>query len=306
MKRPLEGIRVALLATDGFEQDEIKAPRRALTAAGADVRVISLQPGPIRGTKQFLDLGRKARVDETVADARPLDYGALFLAGGFDNPDLLRQSERALAFVRGMEELSRPIATVSHGARVLASAGLVNGRRLTSWPSIAADVASAGAQWSDAPFVRDGRLVSGRGPQDLDQFIPAMIDLFDREGIRATRVAERAEARPRRGREHDGAQLPLAAALGAPVLLGLGLKAVLGRRKRAAARRSTFIRSLLIGATAAGAVAAWRKSAGKRPSRRGSEMPYERWWYRHRHAGGGASRSGYASPSDVWPSPEYP
>src|SRR5512133_307169 len=183
MAKPLQGLRVAVLAADGFEQVEVTVPRAALKAAGADVRIISLRPGRIRGVN-FLWRGRKLPVDDIVADARPDDYGALLLPGGLVNPDLLRQSDRAKDFVRGMEKLGRPIATLCHGPWVLVSAGLASGRHLTSWPGIADDVRNAGAQWTDAPLVRDGRWLSSRGPHDLHRFVPAMIELFAREGAR--------------------------------------------------------------------------------------------------------------------------
>src|SRR5689334_18247112 len=135
----LAGVRVALLAADGFEQVEVTWLRRALKMAGADVRVISLRPGRIRGIN-FIWRGRKVAVDDTIWNARPEDYGALYLPGGFVNPDLLRQSERVREFVRRFEATGRPIAVMCHGPEVLISSGLVKGRTLASWPGIADDV----------------------------------------------------------------------------------------------------------------------------------------------------------------------
>ncbi len=183
MAKPLRGLRVAILAADGFEQVEVTVPRAALKRAGADVRILSLRPGRIRGVN-FLWRGRKLPVDDLVSNASPSDYGALLVPGGLVNPDLLRQSERAKEFVRGMERLGRPIATLCHGPWVLVSSGLASGHHLTSWPGIADDLRNAGARWSNAPVVRDGRWVSSRGPHDLHRFVPAMIDLFSREGAR--------------------------------------------------------------------------------------------------------------------------
>src|SRR4051812_1310425 len=154
----LEGLRVAVLAVDGFEQVEVTVPMRALRRHGADVRIISLRPGRIRGMN-FLFRGKKLPVDDTVSRARADDYGALLLPGGFVNPDLLRQSRAALDFVRRFVELDRPIATLCHGPAVLISAGVAKDRRLTSWPGIADDVRNAGASWKDAAVVRDGRWV---------------------------------------------------------------------------------------------------------------------------------------------------
>src|SRR3954452_22113038 len=144
MRNRLKGLRVAVLAADGFEQVEVTKPVRALRRAGADVRIISLRPGRIRGVN-FLWRGRKLPVDDTIFDARPEDYGALYLPGGFVNPDLLRQSERVRDFVRRFEASGRPIATMCHGPEVLISSGLVRGRRLASWPGIADDLRNAGA-----------------------------------------------------------------------------------------------------------------------------------------------------------------
>src|SRR4051812_10733298 len=125
-QKRLQGLRVAVLAVDGFEQVEVTIPVRALRRAGADVRIISLRPGRIRGMN-FLWRGKKLPVDDTVSRARPEEYGALLLPGGFVNPDLLRQSKEALAFVRELDRLERPIATLCHGPEVLISAGIVEG-----------------------------------------------------------------------------------------------------------------------------------------------------------------------------------
>ena len=222
MRTPLQGVRVAVLAADGFEQVEVTIPRRALRRAGADVRIVSLRPGRIRGVN-FLWRGRKLPVDDTVFDARPEDYGALLLPGGFVNPDLLRQSEHALRFVRRMEELGRPIATLCHGPEVLISSGLASGRRLTSWPGIAADLRNAGAEWVDAPLVRDGRWVSSRGPHDLKTFIPAMIDLFAAEGARDLGELPR--------RWHWAAQLSRVATLGLVPTFAVALRGLARRRR---------------------------------------------------------------------------
>jgi protease I len=182
--KKLQGVRVAILAADGFEQVEVTIPRRALRSAGADVRIISLRPGRIRGVN-LMWRGRKVAVDDTVFGARPEDYGALYLPGGFINPDLLRQSERVREFVRRFSELGRPIATMCHGPEVLISSGLARDRTLTSWPGIADDLRNAGARWEDRAVVRDGDLVSSRGPHDMASFVPTMLDLFAERAPRA-------------------------------------------------------------------------------------------------------------------------
>jgi protease I len=189
----LKGVRVALLAADGFEQVEVTFPKRALERAGADVRIISLRPGRIRGVNLMWP-GRKLPVDDVVFNARPEDYGALYLPGGFVNPDLLRQSERVRDFVQRFEASGRPIATMCHGPEVLISSGLAKGRVLAAWPGIADDLRNAGATWENQPVVHDGNWVSARDPRDLPKFIPAMIDHF---AERATRAVSRLPRRVR-------------------------------------------------------------------------------------------------------------
>jgi len=132
----------------------------------------------------FLFRGKKLPVDDLVSRVRAESYGALLLPGGFVNPDLLRQSTQVLELVRRFDALERPIATLCHGPEVLISAGLINGRRLTSWPGIADDVRNAGGTWNDEAVVRDRNWVASRSPLDLVPFCSAMIDLFDAQGVR--------------------------------------------------------------------------------------------------------------------------
>jgi protease I len=177
-QKSLKGVRVAVLAVDGFEQVEVTMPVAALRRAGADVRLLSLRPGRIRGMN-FIFRGRKLAVDDTIEHARVEDYSALLLPGGFVNPDLLRQSTKVKDFVRAFNESGRPIATLCHGPEVLISAGIVRGRKLASWPGIADDVRNAGGDWQDEKVVRDENWVSSRSPLDLASFIPAMLNLFE-------------------------------------------------------------------------------------------------------------------------------
>lgn len=177
-KKRLENVRVAVLAADGFEQVEVTIPVKALRKQGADVRIISLRPGRIRGIN-FLWRGKELPVDDTVFTADANDYGALLLPGGFINPDLLRQSQRALAFVQEFDRARKPIATLCHGPEVLISAGLTKGRTLTSWPGIADDVRNSGGRWESAPLVRDGNWVSSRAPYDLPAFNDGMISIYE-------------------------------------------------------------------------------------------------------------------------------
>lgn len=176
-KRSLQGRRVAVLAVDGFEMVELVIPLAALRAAGAQVDVISLRHGRIRGVNLH-EPARRVKVTKTLAEADASDYDALLIPGGFINPDLLRQSEEARSFVRNFDALGRPIATLCHGPWLLSSAGLTSGRKMTSWPGIRDDLVNAGATWLDQELVRDRNWVTSRGPQDMAAFVPGMLALF--------------------------------------------------------------------------------------------------------------------------------
>jgi protease I len=166
-----------VLATDGFEKVELVIPMRALQLAGAKVDIISLRKGRIRGVNLHMPATRVG-VDKLVTEADPDVYDGLLLPGGFINPDFLRQSAAARDFVRAFDHSGKPIVTLCHGPWVLASAGLLTGRTLTSWPGIRDDLVNAGATWLDSEVVRDRNLVTSRGPQDLRAFVPAMLDIF--------------------------------------------------------------------------------------------------------------------------------
>jgi len=176
-RRRLKGRTIAALAADGFEKVELVVPLRALKAAGAKVEVVSLRRGRIRGVNLHMPASR-VHVDKTVDQAHPGNYDGLLLPGGFINPDLLRQSAPAREFVRAFAAGGKPIATLCHGPWVLASAGLVEGRTLTSWPGIRDDLVNAGATWLDEELVRDGNLTTSRGPQDMTAFVRGMLDAF--------------------------------------------------------------------------------------------------------------------------------
>jgi protease I len=177
MDQRLKGRRIAALAADGFEKVELVVPMKALKAAGAEVDVISLREGNIRGVNLHEPASR-VHVDKTIAEANPNDYDGLLLPGGFINPDLLRQSSEARDFVRAFDRAGKPIASLCHGPWVLASAGLLQGRTLTSWPGVRDDLVNAGATWLDQELVRDGNLATSRGPQDLIPFVEGCLDLF--------------------------------------------------------------------------------------------------------------------------------
>lgn len=171
----LKGLRVAVLAADGVEQIELTKPLKALQRAGAAVEVISLRKGKIQAMNALVP-GKKIVVDRLVQDADPELYDALLLPGGHVSPDFLRKSEAALAFVRSFDAAEKPIAVICHGPWLLVSAGLTQGRRLTSWPNIKDDIVNAGGSWEDAAVVRDHNWISSRGPQDLPAFEKAMLE----------------------------------------------------------------------------------------------------------------------------------
>lgn len=177
MRQVLAGVRVAVLAADGFEQIELTFPLRKLRKAGADVKIISLHAGKIRGVNLIYP-GKKVPVDATIDEVSPDQFDALFIPGGFANPDFLRQSERVLDFVAEFDRSGKPIASLCHGPWVLASARRTRARRLTSWPGIADDLRNAGAHWENAPVVKDANWITSRGPQDLRVFDKALIDHF--------------------------------------------------------------------------------------------------------------------------------
>ncbi|WP_194725659.1 type 1 glutamine amidotransferase domain-containing protein [Noviherbaspirillum malthae] len=173
----LAGRRIAVLAVDGFEKVELAVPVAALKMEGADVDIISLHPGRIRGVNLH-EPASKVHVDKTLDQASPAEYNGLLIPGGFINPDLLRQSAEARDFVRVFDRQRKPIATLCHGPWLLASAGLTSRRTMTSWPGIRDDMVNAGATWLDREVVRDGNWVTSRGPQDMVPFVSAMTELF--------------------------------------------------------------------------------------------------------------------------------
>jgi len=195
MKKSLKGHRIAILAADGYEKVELVVPMKALEAAGAEVDIISLRHGSIRGVNLHEPADR-VDVTKTITEANPNDYDGLLIPGGFINPDLLRQSAEAREFVRAFDRAEKPIASLCHGPWVLASAGLLNGRTLTCWPGVRDDVVNAGATWLDKPFVRDGNLATSRGPQDLVPFTKGIIKLFGESAPSRSARLEAEESSP--------------------------------------------------------------------------------------------------------------
>lgn len=188
--KTLAGRKVAILATDGFEQSELFEPKKALEAAGATVKVISPKDGEIKGWKHT-DWGDKCKVDLSLEDAQADDFDALMLPGGVMNPDKLRMNEKAIEFIKGFAETGKPIAAICHGPWSLIETGFVSGRTMTSWPSIRTDLTNAGAKWVDCEVVTDNGLVTSRKPDDLPAFNKKMIEEFS-EGVHS-RVTKRAQ-----------------------------------------------------------------------------------------------------------------
>ncbi len=173
----LEGCIVAILATDGFEQSELLEPRKQLEKAGALVQVISLKPGSIKAWKDK-NWGPPIEVDKVLADVQAADFDALMLPGGVLNPDKLRMTPEAVEFVKAFVDGGKPIAAICHGPWTLIEAGGVQGRQVTSWPSLKTDLTNAGANWVDRPVVVDRGLITSRKPDDLPQFCERMIQEF--------------------------------------------------------------------------------------------------------------------------------
>jgi protease I len=177
MNQKLKGRRVAILATDGFEQSELFEPKKALAEAGADVKVVSPKDGEIKGWKSG-NWGETCKVDLSLEDAQASDFDALMLPGGVMNPDKLRMNEKAIEFIRGFTMKGKPIAAICHGPWPLIDAGYVTGKKMTSWPSLRTDLHNAGANWVDQEVVVDHGLVTSRKPDDLPAFNRKMIEEF--------------------------------------------------------------------------------------------------------------------------------
>ncbi|VTU16880.1 General stress protein 18 [Variovorax sp. PBL-H6] len=177
MKRQLEGMKVALLVTDGFEQSEMTEPRKALDAAGADTSLVSPSQGAVRGWKHHTPADA-FDVDVPLQQAAAHEYDALVLPGGVMNPDALRTNEQAVAFVRDFVKAGKPIAAICHGPWTLIEADAVKGRTMTSWPSLRTDLKNAGAKWVDLEVVADGPLITSRKPADLPSFNRVMLEAF--------------------------------------------------------------------------------------------------------------------------------
>lgn len=174
-KQSLAGKKVAILATDGFEYSELTEPKRMLEEAGAATEVVSIGDArQIKGWKGH-DWADPVAVDQSLAHISPDHYDALLLPGGVMNPDTLRADEDAVAFVRAFGEAGKPIAAICHGPWTLINAGLVKGKKVTSWPTLRADLSNAGATWEDREVVHDGNLITSRKPDDIPAFGKTLI-----------------------------------------------------------------------------------------------------------------------------------
>lgn len=181
MTQALAGKRIAVLATDGFEQIELDQPVEALRSAGAVVDIVAPESGEIQGFEHH-DKGQKVAVDKTLDAVSADDYDGLVLPGGVINPDALRLEDKAINLIRAFADSDKPIAAICHGPWTLIDAGVVKGRRMTSWPSLKVDLQNAGAEWVDETVIIDGKLVTSRNPDDLPAFCDGMIKVFAGRG----------------------------------------------------------------------------------------------------------------------------
>jgi protease I len=180
MSGSLQGRRVAILATDGFEQSELMEPMKMLRDGGAKTVVLSPKTGEIRGWNKT-DWGQTVPVDVAVKDARAEDYDALVLPGGVMNPDHLRMDPEAMQFVKEFVATERPIASICHGPWTLVEADAVQGQTFTSWPSLKTDLENAGAAWVDEEVVTSGQFISSRKPEDIPAFVRTLVNALAAE-----------------------------------------------------------------------------------------------------------------------------
>ncbi|MEP6900265.1 MAG: type 1 glutamine amidotransferase domain-containing protein [Actinomycetota bacterium] len=177
MSYKLDGVKVAILATDGFEQSELFEPKKALEEAGALVSIVSLKAGEIKGWNET-NWGASIEVDLTVAEANADDFDALQLPGGVMNPDKLRMDEKAVSFIKAFFDAGKPVGAICHAPWTLIEADVVKDKTVTSWASLRTDLENAGAEWVDEEVVSDNGLVTSRKPDDIPAFNKKIIEVF--------------------------------------------------------------------------------------------------------------------------------
>jgi protease I len=192
MADKLKDKRIAFLATDMVEQVELTEPWKALKDAGAELELVSLEEGEIQGFDHY-DKADTFKVDKTVEEANASDYDGLVLPGGVGNPDTLRANENAVHFVREFFEQGKPVGAICHATWTLVEAGVVRGRKLTSFPSLQTDIRNAGGNWVDQEVVVDSGLVTSRDPDDLPAFKKKLIEEFA-EGRHEAQAAKTKQA----------------------------------------------------------------------------------------------------------------
>jgi len=177
MNNDLNNLKVAILVAEGFEQQELTEPQKALEQAGAETLIVSPADGEVQGWNHF-DKAEKFPVDVPLAEAKADDFDALLLPGGVANPDQLRMQPAAIGFIKDFFTAGKPVAVICHGPWTLIEAGVVKGRKITSWPTLKTDLINAGAEWVDEEVVVDNGLVSSRKPEDIPAFNRKMIEEF--------------------------------------------------------------------------------------------------------------------------------
>lgn len=178
----LDGKKIAIISANGFEQSELMEPLRQFREAGAQVDVVSMKPGEVRGWDKT-DWGESVAVDKTIDQVKPEDYDAVVIPGGQINPDLLRVETSVVGFVKAFHDSGKPLGAICHGPWVLIEAGVVKGRRMTSYHSIRTDLKNAGAEVQDAEACVDEGIVTSRNPNDIPAFVKALADEIARGTI---------------------------------------------------------------------------------------------------------------------------
>jgi protease I len=180
MNKPLSGIKIAMLVTDGFERPEMVEPRKALQDAGATVVLISPKFPKVKALNHT-EWADEFQVDLPLEKARSADFDAIVLPGGIINPDLLRIMPTAIKFIKEFVDMGKPIAAICHGPWTLIETGFVKGKKMTSWKSLKTDLINAGAQWVDEKVVVDGKFVTSRMPADIPYFNEAVIKMLSKK-----------------------------------------------------------------------------------------------------------------------------